>query len=435
MINRSVAGLLGLAVLGAGACEEQTPTSVDEALIPGEAVTVEVRLDWDQFASGLEVLGGYGAPWELGTGVVAHDFADSLEARTLVRFGGYPVRTAVQDTTGTTVSDSVLTFIGGRLVARFDTIESTNEGPVTVAVSATRNEWHMRTVTWETAVDTINDRRAWPEPGAGPVLPLTTAEWDPADGDSVIFELDSAQVALWSDSTDSSRGVRVDLLTEGHRLKLDNLLLRLDTRPSANPDTLLSLSVLRQDLTFVYAPFPEPPPEGIRAGGVPAWRTVLGVDVPDLLDGPEELCAAVGCPVELTAERVSYAGLVLRSRATPRAFQPTDTVGLDVRPVLLRSALPKAPLGNSLVGLPGHRVSPTAFGAEQGTEVEIPVTSFVRNLLRGETSDGLAPPRTLALLSVVEPVSIAFASFHGPGGPEAPVLRLIVTAGQKVELP
>ena len=45
------------------------------------------------------------------------------------------------------------------------------------------------------------------------------------------------------------------------------------------------------------------------------------------------------------------------------------------------------------------------------------------------------PPKTLALLSLFEPVSIAFASFHGPGDENAPFLKLIVTVGRSVELP
>ncbi len=126
---------------------------------------------------------------------------------------------------------------------------------------------------------------------------------------------------------------------------------------------------------------------------------------------------------------------MLRSRATSEAFQPTDSVGLDVRPVLLRSALPKSPLGNSLIGLPGFRVSPGAFGAEEGTEIEIPVTGFIRSLLLGVTPEGGEPSNTLALLSVVEPVSIAFASFQGPGTEGAPILKLVVTVGEEVQLP
>lgn len=425
-----------LLLFGAAACEERTPTSLDESLLPPEPVTVEVRLGWDQFASNLEVFGGYGAPEELGTGVLANEYADTLNARTLVRFGAYPTETSVRDSLGTIRTDTNLTFVGGRVVAFFDTIASTNTSPVTLALGATENEWHATTATWTAAVDTIGDLRPWPEPGAGPVTPIGTVDWDPDAGDSVSFSVDSTTIAEWADTTDLSRGMRLDLVTPGHRLQVTTVALRLITRPSLNPDTLVDVTAPRRNLTFVYDPFPEPPPDGIRIGGVPAWRTVLDVGLPAQLTGPPELCAAVGCPLVLESGQVNHAALLLRSRQTETAFQPTDTVRLDVRPVFSRAAMPKSPLGSSLVGLTeGGRVPPDAFGAGAGVEIEVPVTGFVRRLLPGAEEGPEDAPNTLALLSVFEPLSIAFASFHGPGGPDEPVLRLILTVSPSVELP
>ena len=425
-----------LLVVGAAACEERTPTSVDERLLPPEPVTMEVRLGWDEFASNLEVFGGYGAPEELGTGVVANEYADTLNARTLVRFGAYPTETSVRDSAGTIRTDTNLTFVGGRLVAFLDTLASTNALPVTLAAGATQNEWHSRTVTWTAAVDTTGDTRPWPEPGAGPVTPIGTTEWDPNASDSVWFAIDSATIAEWADTTDASRGVRLDLLTAGHRVQLNSVALRLITRPSLNPDTLVDVTAPRRNLTFVYDPFPEPPPEGIRIGGVPAWRTVLDIGLPARLTGPPELCAAVGCPLTLESGQVNHAALLLRSRQTETAFQPTDTVRLDVRPVFSRAAMPKSPLGASLIGQSqnGH-VAPAAFGSGAGVQIEVPVTQFVRQLLPGASQGPVDPPSTLALLSVFEPLSISFATFHGPGGPDEPVLKLIITVSPSVELP
>jgi hypothetical protein len=434
-VKRKTTALLGLVAVGVVACGRETPTSVDEDLLPPEPVTVEIRMAWDDFASNLEVLGGYGSPLDLGRGVVARGFGGSLDSRALVMMDTLPSSTSVRDSLGTTRTDSVLTFLSARLVARFDTISSTNTGPVTLALGAVDQAWDPQTVTWTHAVDTIRDLRTWEEDGAGPVAPLSTAEWDPATGDSVSFELDSAQVALWTDTTQAAPGLRIDLLTEGFRLEIQSLFMRLETRPSVHLDTLVEVTGNRRFLTFVYSPFPEPPPDGIRIGGAPAWRTVLDVGMPTQLNGPAELCAAVSCPVELTPDRLNYAALVLRSRASEEAFQPSDTVGLDVRPVLSRDALPKAPLGNSLIGSIGRRVGPDSFGSDPGEEIEIPITDFARDLLRGEDEDGRLPPSTLALLSVFEPISIAFASFVGPGAAGAPVLKLIVTAGQTVELP
>ena len=340
----------------------------------------------------------------------------------------------VRDTTGTTRPDSSLTFIGGRVVAFFDTIASTNSGAVELGLGATQTPWDNRTVTWLTAVDTLNDLRPWPQPGAGPVTSIGTTVWDPAEGDSAWFELDSVQVEAWADTADASRGARIESLTDNARLQVSRVVLRLDTRPSSNPDTVIVLSAQRDEISFVYDPIPEAPANGIRIGGAPAWRTVLNVKIPTHLDGPAELCvAAGGCPLELEPLQLNYAAITLKSERGEQAFQPTDSIGLDVRQVLRRDALPKAPLGESLTGLLGQRVGPDAFGVKSGTDIEIPITEFVRDLL--ESQDGTNPTKTLALLSVFEPISIAYASFHGPGDENGPVLRLVITVGRAMELP
>ena len=80
------------------------------------------------------------------------------------------------------------------------------------------------------------------------------------------------------------------------------------------------------------------------------------------------------------------------------------------------------------------RASSIVIGvAERG--VQLPFTTFARDLLRGADASGNPVPGTLALLSVIEPFSIGFASFDGPGTPGEPVLRLVLTIGPPVELP
>jgi len=423
-------------VLALGACGEVVPTAVDDTLIPDEPVTVEVRLPWDEFASNLQVLGGYGSPQELGTGVAAHLYAGTLEARTLVGFTPYPSAASVPDSTGTTRVDSTLTRIGGRVVARLDTLSSVLvDGVAELALGATTQEWHARTAKWDFAVDTVQDQRPWSEPGGGPVTPLTTAVWDPTMGDTVVFELDSAQVELWADTADVTRGALLEALTAGARLKVLDVNLRIDVRPSVHPDTVVQVSAVRNRLTFIYSPTPEPPTDGIRIGGAPAWRSIVDVAIPTQLEGPAELCARLGCPVPLTSGQLNYASLILTTRRSDPAFQPTDTVGVDLRPVLDRDALPKAPLGPSLVGALGKRLSPSVFGDGEGTEIEVPLTVFVKAILESEEGAGASAPRTLAILSPFEPISISFGSFFGPGTAGAPVLKLIVTAGRSIQLP
>lgn len=435
VMRMRVAALLGFLALVVVACGEETPTSVDPDLRPIEPTSVEVLLSWEEFGSNLEVFGGYGSVRSLGSGVLAHAFGGVLEARTLVRFGDFPTTASVPDTTGTQRTDTLLTLTGGRVVAFMDTVESVADGPVTLELGAMSQRWDAGSLSWEMAVDTTGDAQPWDEPGAGPVVQVSTGVWDPEAGDSVVFVLDSAQVELWRDTTEANQGMVLGLLSEGARLKVNNVAFRAEVIPSLRPDTLVDLSPLVTGYSFIYTPQPGTPSGELRVGGAPAWRSVLDIDVPLQLNGPASLCAAAGCPVQLTPTRVNYASLVLSSRATEAAFQPSDTLGIDVRAVFQRSAGAKAPLGASMAGALGRRLAPSLFSSAAGSQVEIPITTFVRNILAGDSVSGFPPPESLALLSIFEPSSITYASFQGPGMPGAPVLKLIVTAGSSVQLP
>jgi hypothetical protein len=426
---------LGLATLGVAACVEEMPTTVDEGLLPTEPVTIEVELPWSDFGSNLEVFGGYGAPRQIGSGIIANGFG-TVTARTLARFVPYPIEVVVQDSLGTTRVDQEITFVGGRVNVRFDTLASTNgRTPVTVSVSSVQNEWDPASVNWINGVDSLGDQQPWPQPGAEPVRLLSTADWDPLMGDSVLIDLDSAAVADMADSSDPTRGVRIDLVTAGERLEINNVQLWLEILPTANPDTIVVDTLPLQDLTFVYDPAPLPPVGAARIGGVPAWRTVLDVDLPLQFTGPPELCAAVGCPLVIEPEQVSYAALVLQSAEVDPGFAPTGSLSLDVRTVFSRSSLPKSPLGPSLIGGFDVLVDPDIFGPAQTAPVELPITAFIRELLSESEPGALPVSNTLAMLATFEPVSFPYMSFFGPGVPEEPVLRLILTIGPAVQLP
>jgi len=196
----------------------------------------------------------------------------------------------------------------------------------------------------------------------------------------------------------------------------------------------VELAVPAAETTFLYDPFPEPPADGIRIGGAPAWRTVFRMAIPAALAGPPELCAELGCPFVLTRENVSFAALLLTTRSSPPAFQPTDTVRLDLRPVTRPDRLPKSPLGSSLLGFFGEGIPPEAFGSSPGREVVLPLTGYVADLLPGDSTTGPPVPETVALLSIFEPGSFEFASFAGPGDPAEPILRLIITVDDTVRL-
>jgi hypothetical protein len=260
-------GFLGaLLVVGSG-CEEKLPTITEAEFIPVSAHSVEVLLTFDEFAKNLRIVGGYGTAAELGTSVLARAYEGTLESRTLAQFWPFPFTASVRDTTGATRPDSTLTFVGGRVVVFFDTLASVHDGPVDLAAWSIQTPWHPLTATWDYAVDTVGDKRFWPQAGVGPVTPAGTGVWDPTAGDSLladsaIIEVDSATVVAWGDTTNISRGLRLDALTDDVRLKVTKVLLHLDTRPSSNPDTIIDLVTSARYLSFAYDPFPEPPETG-----------------------------------------------------------------------------------------------------------------------------------------------------------------------------
>lgn len=429
--------LLPLAALFA-ACQEMLPTAESEDLVRA-GVAIEVTLPASDFMDRVRVYGGYGRASELGGGFIAHRFGagigpdgaedPGLEAATLLRFGRYPSVVTVSDTAGTSRPDSSLTFLTGRIVARFDTLGSVRPGPVAVQAHALTEPWDAVSANWDHAVDTLLHQVPWSSPGGGAVEYLGEVVWDPAEGDSLVIPIDSARVAAWADSTDLSRGVRLTTEVPGVRLQIRTSLMWLETIPSLNPDTLIQVLAGNENTTFIYNPLPEPPRDGLRVGGAPAWRSVLDLDVPGTLNGPPALCAALQCPVPITENHVSYAALRLTTHAERAAFAPSDTVSMDLRTVTVPEILPKSPLGPSLAGLAGIVLSPELFAPPAGEVVEVPVTTLVRDLLRGETIDGDPVTGTVALLSAFEPLSIEYVSFRGlegAAGGGAPELRLIL---------
>ncbi|HSW30447.1 MAG TPA: hypothetical protein VLH75_13260 [Longimicrobiales bacterium] len=424
------AALLPAVMVGMG-CSEISPTGV----VPETPVTVEIRIPWDEFGSNVLTYVGAGAPIDLGVGIVAHQLGDSLEARTLATMGEIPTSATVIDTTGTSVTDTLLHVLGGRIVATIDTLGAVSDGPVTLEAGMIETSWDPTTASWSMGIDSLHGLQTpWDKPGAGPVSHAVTGVWDPSKT-TAVFELDSAGVAAWAD-TAKARGLRLSALTAGSRLEVTDLSIEVDVRPSSNPDTTVVVTASRSALTFAYTPEPSSPRGSIRVGGTPSYRTAMRIELPTVLDGPAELCAVRGCPVELTASALNYAAVVLWSQEVGLAFQPSDSANLDVRPVLDPAALPKAPLGSSLItSSTGKRVAASLFGIDEGTEVDIPITPLARLLLEPDTTARFPTPTTIALVSTYEPVSFSYASFSGPGSARPPELRLIVTITRPIELP
>jgi hypothetical protein len=417
-----------MALVSTVACQERSPTALDDSQLPDAPLSVQVALPWSSFGSDFQVLGGFSTPANIAQPIIAHTYDGALESRALLRFGSFPAFARVIDPEGAPVTDDSITYVSGIVVLYMDTLTSVYAGPVSLSLSTLEEEWDARTVTWTQAIDSLNDQRPWTEPGAGPVTLGATGTFDAAFSDSVTLVMDSAAINRWADSQDQARGARIEATTDGVLLRVNRARLRVNMRASANPDTLAQDTVRWLERTFVYDPTP-PAATGLRVGGVPAWRSLMKVAIPPLT-GPAELCAAVTCPFTPEPVQISYAGLELTTRATESGFVPFDTLRVDVRSVLSPERLPKSPLGpsESSSGV-ASRVPAEAFGPLAGSPIDVPITSFVRTLLGGPDSAGREPPSMLALLSAFEPSTVSFGSFYGPGDPQEPVLRLVITVG------
>lgn len=423
-----------LLVGGLGACTETVPTASNGDLIPIDPLTFEVLLPWAEFGTSVQVVGGFGAPSDLTGGVLAEGFQGVLDVRTLINFGLFPALIVIEDSLGITRPGEELTFPGGELTLFFDTIESTNTGPVTVVAEAITGAWDPQSATWTLASDSLGQGVPWPMPGGGPTLPIGTGVFDKSVGDTVKITIDSLTVASWADSLTNVGGLLLRVQEPGERLRLNQVLFLTNARATINPDTMTQEVVLVRDLTAIFQPDPAAPGTELRVGGVPSWRTVFSLDLPDVVMPPPEVCAIIQCPVQLTPERLNQAELVLTAQASEAGFQPSDTLLLDTRAVLAHEQLPKSPLGPSLSFSLGVPMPPELFSGGGGQTAVVPLTPFIIDLMEADP-EGEPSPTSVALLTLFEPNGLSFASFVGLGGVGEPVLRLVLTVSEAVKLP
>lgn len=431
-----------LALLTAWACTDDVPTFQDRDFIPVDAQTYEVFLPYEAFAADFRTFRGFGTAAQLGSPILAFGWSGeddpeggTLEARPLVRFGLLPdsIMLVVPGEDGAQ-PDHEFVPVSGRLTLMFDTVGA-GEDPVNVIASATQAAWDRGTVSWEMGVDSVGDRRPWPEPGGGPVREIGSANWLPQDGDSITIDVDSLTVTEWADREAEFRGLVLSTDTEGTRVRLREAFLRVEVRPSILPDTLILLPPQTRQFTFIYDPTPEAEPGTFQIGGTPAQRATFRLTLPEVLDGGPEICQFVPCPMELRAEEILFASLVLTSATTtPVALRPRDDFSMSARVVLAPDRLPRSPLGRSVQPF-ARPLDPLLFQSGSDLTVEVPMTRFVQELAAALRADEEGPPATIALLSQPEPGSLDLATFRLPGGFGSPQLRLILTISEGVTLP
>lgn len=425
-----------LIALASAACTEQLPTFGFDRDVPVDAVSFEVRVPFDEFAEEAFTLGGFGFPAELVSQIAANSFGDSLDAHVLARADTFPSSIVTPDSLGESRVDTLFTVPQGRLIVGIDTANANPGGELTLVAEALSRDWDRRTTTWTMAVDSIDRQEAWEEPGGGPVTFLGSGTWDRADAgaDSVVIQLDSAAIeVLRNDTLPSPWGFRIRVEQEGRRARIRSMRIEGDARPSVKPDTLVGLNAAVLNRTFIYSPYVEPEAGDLYVGGAPSFRSILTFSLPDSIYPDAEVCAQIDCPVALDEDIVLFASVVLTGKIQEEAYRPVNDILMDIRGVTEPEKLPRSPLSPPVIFANTGAV-PEIFAPGEGGVVEIPVTTYLRDLLRGETPGGNPVFPTAAVITPVEPFTFEVMRFHGPESENAPYLRILFTVADQVGL-
>ncbi len=427
-LSRWLPVLFGLIIVSA--CTEETPSEVGDDLLPsGEVRTFEVMLDPAQWLTFDTTFSGYTNPRNAPFTIVANKFEGALDANSLFRFGQPPVAINVRNSAGTATVDSTPSYFAGRLVLRFDSTTSDAAPPVRFRAFRTAEEWN-ETATWTLRTDSGSQQVPWTQPGGTRGASVDTATW--VAGDTVVLRVDSATVAAWMDTTDAGRGAVVISETTGARVRLTGAVLRLSVRSDIQPDTVFNVDVAPIVTTFIFNP-PPPPPTELRVGGVPSWRTMLGVRG-DLQSLTFPCPGVSNCQIRLTDAHVNRAELLMQPVQRPAGFLPEDTMFIQARTLLTSAGVPleRSPVGVDVCGqvvvcLRRGMAAPDFFLRPPGSPPAAPVAFDITNYMVALLDDTLEPinrpPLALTLLIPNEPVTFGFATFA-----QGPRLRLVLTA-------
>jgi hypothetical protein len=423
--------LLALAIVAVAACEDESPTLTGDPFFPGGArpVTREVILPASEFLTPIGAFTGYTRPSQTGFLLVAEDFEGTLDAHGLVGFrGSFPdsityVQAGSQRTAG---------YVNGpgRLVMRVDSGATfPRSGAVTLRAWALTQRFDAPSATWTLAVDTGAVETPWTEAGGTRGALLGEATYSAVEpGDSVVLNLDSAEVAMLRDTTlggllltTGTSGARVQISTSG-------LVLRTTAHPvGASPDTAIAQNLTPAQLTFVFTPEVPTPAGTFQVGGVRSARSLFTLDLDQPVPGcpPTETCGSV----PLADVQVNRVSLLFRVLQPPPGFALLDSMAITLRAITEPELGRRAPLGEYAADRnpPGSLVR-FFYHQPADSVVEIPITEYAARLAQGDTL-----PTSFALLSEGDlrgPVNFGLGVYE-----LTPRLRIVYTLPSRPELP
>ena len=426
-MKRALSLLAPLVLLGSAACGTESPVEIGEQLLPGQPVaSFEVVLDTDQFLVLDSAFSLYSEPYQAGGQFVAADFDGVLDARALARFNPIPSTINVRDTvSNTTVTDSTPTYEGGRLVVLVDTLRGSHD-EAAFAVYRLTEEWDPRSVNWTMRIDSGSVQEPWAQAGGSLGERVGEAVWSREEGDTLLIEMDSADVSVLRDSANARLGFVLVTETPGVRMRVNSIGLQADAR-SSRADTVITVNGVGSGRTFIYTPELTPRTDDPRVGGIPSWRTLIRLD-PDLRDVEVPCPDVPGCTIRLGDAEITLATLEYELAAPPPGFAVEDSVRLAAVPMFEAPGVPfsRSLLGSPLSAVPADRwVQPDEFDDVASADpVRIPVTTAIRSLLPDDANNvGIALVPT-----------VTFGTFGFVPLQPNPILRLVLTVSEEVQL-
>lgn len=412
--------LASIAALVSVACVQETPTSVGDVLLPGgEVLSVEVVLPPSAFLVDDTSFSGYAKAAAAAFTLIANKIEGVVDANMLAQFSLLPSAISVRNAAGTIVADSAPRFIGGRLVLKVDTI-AIHTRPAKLRLFRTAEPWDV-SATWTQRIDTGNVHLPWQTAGGTRGAQIDTATW--ASGDSVVFNVDSATIRQWNDTTNKARGALIVSETPNTRLRVLTTVVHVNAKSSMRADTTVTLDIVPTMRTFVFNPTLPPNAPTLRAGGVPAWRGFMRFRS-DLKTLKFPCNNGQGtCTVPLDSAHLTLAQLILKPARPPLGYSPEDTVFVEARNINTSTTVPieRSPTG-ARISL-AEPLAPSLFTNPKPTDlIKFNVTGFIAKLVNNDTTAARLAP-VLSLIQVPEAATFGFAAFD-----VAPSLRLVLTA-------
>ncbi len=391
-------------------CSDEIPTvlGTDPRL-----TTVEIVVSAADFLEPLGEFSGFSGVRDATFLLVANRFDGVLFANTLARFTSFPSNVTFSQG-GASRTDSVFTFVGGRVVARVDTLASAATGPVTFRLWTVAQEWDPGSVSWRFAVDTAGVQIPWSQPGGTPgrlLAEVARAPGDTLTRDSLVFTLDSLDVARLAAA--DAPGLLLTVEGAAARVQLSRLVLRASVRPASAPDTTVAITVAEGPQTFVFTPDAPSAGDALQVGGLFGPRTVFRVTPPQRVPRCEAGAAACGT-VALDSVRLNEAALLFDPLPVAPGFRPIAPVRLGLRVVGEPELGRLAPLGSleAATSVPARRFLPPTDSA-----VAVRLTAYLQR-----TTPADRARTALVLLTEPNARNFGIARFG-----RSPRLRLVYT--------